>query len=90
MTLAAVGTAVLLGLALAAFVRRQSRPFLLIVFALVALLARSIVAGLAMTGSVSGGSHHMLEHALDVVLVALVIGAVYYARSVTPDQQSRL
>lgn len=89
MTLAGIGTAVLLGLALAAFVRKQSRPFLLIVVALVALLARSIVAALAMTGSVSSGSHHTAEHVLDVVLVGLVIGAVYYARSVTPDQQFR-
>lgn len=82
-TLAAVGTAVLLGLAIGAFVQRQSSPYLLIVVALAALFGRSIVAGATITGLFSSPEHHFLEHGLDVVLVALVIAAVYNARTVS-------
>jgi hypothetical protein len=83
-TVAAVGAACLLGLAVAAFVRRQSRPYLLIVAAVAALLARSLVAGVAMVGVLSDVEHHVLEHGLDVVLVGLVVAAVYYARTAVP------
>lgn len=83
--LASLGGAVLLGLALAAFLRRQSRPYLLVALALAALFARSVVAVLAMTGTVETNVHHLLEHGFDVALVALVIGAVYYARTVSRE-----
>ena len=79
--LAAVATAVLLGLALAAFVRRRSQPYLLIASAVVALFARSVVAGFTVAGAIAPRTHHLVEHALDVVLVALVVAAVYYART---------
>ena len=80
---AAIGAAVLLGLAIGAFVQRQSRPYLLIVVALAALLGRSAIAGFSLTGMFSPTDHHLLEHGLDVVLVSLVIAAVYYSRTVT-------
>jgi hypothetical protein len=79
---AAVGASVLLGLAIAAFVQRRSRPYLLIVAAFLALLGRSAVVGVSMLGVVSPANHHLFEHGLDVVLVALVVAAVYYARTV--------
>jgi hypothetical protein len=79
---AAVGASVLLGLAIAAFVQRRSRPYLLIVAAFLALLGRSAVVGVSMLGVVSPTNHHLFEHGLDVVLVALVVAAVYYARAV--------
>ncbi|MFB6170384.1 MAG: hypothetical protein ABEJ06_04470 [Haloarculaceae archaeon] len=82
-TVAAMGTAVLLGLAVGAFVRRQSRPYLLIAGALGALFARSAVAGLTLVGVLDHRAHHLLEHGLDVLLVALVIAAVYHARSIS-------
>lgn len=85
LTVAGIGTAVLLGLAIGAFVRRQSRPYLLIVAAVAALFGRSAVAGLTVTGVFSRTNHHLLEHGLDVVLVALVIAAVYHARTVSRD-----
>lgn len=85
LTLAALGAAVLLGLALAAFVRRRSRPYLLLVGAFLALLARSGVAIASVFGLVSPEGHHLLEHGVDVVLVALVVAAVYYARTVSPE-----
>jgi hypothetical protein len=37
--------------------------------------------GLAyLAGSVNVDMHHSLEHSLDVVMMALVLAAVYYAR----------
>ncbi len=82
-TVAGVGTSLLLGIAIAAFVRRQSRPYLLIAAAIGALFVRSVVAGLTMTGTFSQTDHHVLEHGLDVVMVALVVAAVYHARTVS-------
>lgn len=79
--LAGLGAALLLGLAMAAFVRRRSRPYLLIAAAVAALLARTGVAVFTVTGHVPLDLHHVLEHGLDVVLVALVVAAVYVARS---------
>jgi hypothetical protein len=84
-TLAGIGTAVLLGLAIGGFVRRQSRPYLLIVAALGALLGRPAVAGFTITGWFSATEHHFLEHGLDVVLVGLVIAAVYHSRTVSKE-----
>ncbi|MFB6096161.1 MAG: hypothetical protein ABEJ74_02080 [Haloferacaceae archaeon] len=75
-------TAVLAGLGLAAFARRRSRSYLLVALALLALFARTLVAVAAMAGLLDGGAHHLLEHGLDVAMAALVVGAVYYARSV--------
>ncbi|WP_227262374.1 DUF7471 family protein [Salarchaeum japonicum] len=82
-TIAAAGTAVLLGLAIGAFVQRQSRPYLLVVAALAALFGRSTVAGITIVGLFSQAEHHLLEHGLDVILVALVIAAVYHSRTIS-------
>jgi len=81
-SLAALGTAILFGLAFAAFIRRRSRPYLLLVAAFAALLGRSAVVGFSLLGVLSPTNHHFFEHGLDVVLVALVVAAVYYARTV--------
>ncbi|WP_435181412.1 DUF7471 family protein [Halorussus sp. AFM4] len=83
LTAAGIVTAVLVGLALATVTRRQSRSYFLIALALVALFARTIVAVASMTGVFGDATHHLLEHGLDVTMAALVIGAVYYARSIT-------
>lgn len=81
LTVAAAATALLLGLALAAFFQRRSHSYLLIVGAFAALFARSAVAGLAAMGHLESPTHHLLEHGLDVVLVALVVAAVYLTRT---------
>lgn len=81
LALAGLGSAAVLALALAALVRRRSRSYLLVALALSALLARTAVAALSMTGGLGAGAHHALEHGLDVVMAALVIAAVYDARS---------
>jgi hypothetical protein len=85
-TVGTLGSAVLLGLGVAAFVRRQSRPYLLVALALAALFARSGVAALSVAGALDLQAHHLLEHALDVVLAALVVAAVYRARSINPKR----
>jgi hypothetical protein len=87
-TIAAIGAALLLGVAFTAFLRRHSRPYLLVVAAFTALLGRSIVAGLSIAGLLSTTTHHILEHGMDVLLVALVVAAVYYARTVTHEFSS--
>jgi len=79
---AGIASAVLTGTALAAFLRRRSRPYLLVALALGTLLARSVVAGASVGGMLAGDVHHVLEHGLDVAMAALVIAAVWYARSV--------
>jgi hypothetical protein len=85
--LGGLGAAALLGLAGAAFVRRRSRPYLLVVAAFGALFARSVVAWLSVTGALAPTAHHLLEHGLDVVLAAAVVAAVYYARTVRGEGQ---
>jgi len=86
-SLAAAGSAVLLGLALGAFRQRQSRPYLLVVAALVALLGRSATAGFSMAGLISPEIHHVLEHGLDVILVGLLIAAVYHSQTVLKESK---
>ena len=81
LTLAAVGSAVVLALALAALVRRRSRSYLLLALALSTLLARTAAAVLSATGRLGPALHHVLEHGLDVTMAGLVIAAVYDARS---------
>jgi len=72
---------VLTGAALAVFLRRRSRSYLLVALALAALLARTGVAAASLAGAVPLDSHHLVEHSLDVAMAALVVAAVYYARS---------
>lgn len=78
--LAGLGASVVLGLAIAALLRRRSTPYLLVVLAVATILVRTLVAGAAFQGAFGASDHHLLEHALDVVMVALVIAAVYTAR----------
>jgi hypothetical protein len=82
-TVAAMGTALLLGLASAAFIQRRSRPYFLIAAAFAALFTRSLIAGVSLFGMLSPSTHHLLEHGVDVILVGLVVAAVYYARTVS-------
>jgi len=78
---AGVGSGLLLVLGVAAFARRASRSYLLVVLALAALLARTAVSALSMFGPLGPGAHHFAEHALDALLATCLLAAVYYARS---------
>lgn len=86
LTAAGLVTAALVGLALATLVRRRSRSYLLVALALLALFARTVVAIASMTGMIGDATHHLLEHGLDLTMASLVIGAVYYARSIERGQ----
>ena len=89
LALAGIASAVLLGLAIAAFLRRRTRSYLLVALALVALVARTVVGGGGAAALLTPELHHTIEHALDVVMAALVIGAVIYARTVDPGAGDR-
>jgi hypothetical protein len=80
--LGGLGAAIVAGLALAAVLRRRSRPYLLVALAIGTVLARTVVAALSLNGSLAPATHHLTEHVLDVVMVALVVAAVYSARGV--------
>ena len=86
--LAAIGSTLVAGLGLAAFVHRRSRSFLLVALALSTLLARTAVAVATMVHLLPASAHHTLEHGLDVVMVVLVLAAVYYARTVERAAES--
>jgi hypothetical protein len=75
-----VGGAVLLALAAVAYTRRQSVSYLLLTVAVAALVGRVVVGGLAVGGMMDYSVHHLVEHGLDVVTLAAVVGAVYLAR----------
>lgn len=78
-----IAGAVLLGLGLAAFLRRGSRSYLLVALAIGTLAARAVLAAASAFGVVDAGVHHFGEHLLDVAMAGLVIAAVYYARTIT-------
>jgi predicted permease len=82
LAVSAIAALILCGLGLAAYRRRRSRAYLLVTLALAALVARPLVAVLSAAAVVPPDLHHLIEHALDVVVVGLVLGAVYYARTV--------
>jgi len=84
-----LATATLCTLGLVAYRRRGSRAYLLVALALAALFVRPLLGGLAMLGAVSPAAHHTLEHGTDVVVVLLVLGAVYYTRSVERRVEER-
>lgn len=83
LAVAAVASALVTGVALAAYVRRRSRPYLLVALAIAALLARTLVGAAVPAGWLGLTAHHLLEHGLDVAMAGLVVGAVYYARDVS-------
>lgn len=85
LALAGLGSAFVIGLALAALARRRSWSYLLVTLALAALLARTAVATLAMSGLLPPATHHTLEHVLDVAMAALVVAAVFTARHARHD-----
>lgn len=78
--LGGLASAGVIGLALAALVRRRSWPYLLVTLALGTLLARTGAAVASLWLLLPEGIHHLLEHALDVLMAALVIAAVVTAR----------
>lgn len=87
--LAALGSLAVFALSVVAFRRRRSLPYLLVALAFAALSARAAVGALTVGGHLSPGAHHLAEHGLDVAMVGLLVGAVYYARSVERATEGR-
>lgn len=79
--LAGIGSALLLAFGVAAFTRRGSRSYLLVVLALVALAGRTLVSTATMFGPLSPELHHLAEHGLDAMLATFLLAAIYFARS---------
>jgi hypothetical protein len=80
LVVAGLGASVVIALSLVALLRRRSPPYLLVTLAIGTILARTGVAVVSMQGALDVQTHHLAEHALDVVMVGLVIAAVYTAR----------
>lgn len=75
--LAVVGTTILFGCGLVAYLRRRSTRYLLITVVLGLLVARSIVGLGTVFGVVPMAVHHLVEHGLDLAIAVLVLYAVY-------------
>jgi len=82
-----LASAVLASLGAVAFSRRRSRSYLLIVLALVALVFKPFLGGLWLIRVLPIAQHHLLEHGMDFVIAALLIAAVYFART-APDERN--
>lgn len=78
--LAALGTGALFLVSAIAYHRRRSRQYGLISAAIGALVVRSAVGTGTVLGVVPMPLHHLLEHALDFLIAALVLLAVYFRR----------
>ncbi|ELY59316.1 hypothetical protein C492_11275 [Natronococcus jeotgali DSM 18795] len=68
-------------LSFAAFVKRRTVSYLLIAVAFSTFLGKTSLGPAYLLGSTNTEMHHLLEHTLDVVMMALVLAAVYYAYS---------
>lgn len=66
----------------AAYLRRRSRSYLLVTLALSTLLVRSATGLLSIAGIYPVTAFETLDHGLDIVMVTLLLGAVYYARRI--------
>ncbi len=77
LALATTGTAILFGVALAAYTRRRTPVYLLLTVALGLLVARSVVGFGTALGLVPMPVHHLLEHGADFALAVIVLFAVY-------------
>lgn len=82
LAVAALVSGLVMALGLAALARRRSWSYFLVTLALATLLVRTLFGVLSVNGLVGPSSHHLLEHALDILAVALLLGAVYCARTV--------
>jgi len=80
LVVAGLGAGLVAGLALAALARRRTTPYLLVALAVLAVLGRAVVGGLSLQGLLDPDVHHLAEHLLDVVMIALVVAAVLLAR----------
>lgn len=87
-TVATLGSSALVVVAGMAYLRRRSWSYLFITVAIGMLVVRSVVGLFALGGPLQIGTHHVLEHLLDVVAIALLFAAIYVARTTDPAHGS--
>lgn len=87
LVLGGLASALLVSLGVYAFVRRQSRSYLLVILALGTLVLKALLGGLALWNVIPISQHHLIEHTLDVLMAAFLLTAVYEAR--TPPKPTR-
>ena len=75
-----IGAGLVVGLAVAALVQRRSAPYLLLALAVLAIFLRTLVGAISLQGILGAAPHHLAEHLLDVVTVALIIAAIVAGR----------
>lgn len=83
---AGLAATVLLSMGLIAFLRRQSRSYLLVILALGTLVCKVGAGGLTLVGILPSNLHHVMEHGLDLAMAVLLIAAVYYTRAPLPSK----
>lgn len=74
---ATLGTVALLGLSVAAYRQRGTRPYLVVTVVLALLVGRTLVGLGTVFGVVPMLGHHVLEHGIDLLTAALLLYAVY-------------
>ncbi len=87
-TVATLGSSALVVVAGMAYLRRRTWSYLFITVAIGMLVVRSVVGLLSLGGPLQIGTHHVLEHLLDVVAIALLFAAIYVARTTDQDRGS--
>lgn len=84
LTVAGVGSILLVAFSAIALLRRRSWSYLLVTLAVGTLVLRTFLGVVLIGDFITNGMHHTLEHSLDVLVVGLLFGAVYFARTVRP------
>lgn len=88
--LAALGTAVLFLISLAAYLQRRTLQYGLITVAIGLLLLRSVVGAGTALGRVPMPVHHLVEHGLDFAIAGLLLFAIYISYSSTDSDPEQL
>lgn len=88
LSVAGLGSAALVAVALRALFRRRSLSYSLVTMAIGTFLLRTFLAAVTFTGLVSQHTHHLVEHVFDAVVVGLLFAAVYAARRIDPQSST--
>lgn len=86
--LSALGATAVFTLAVLAYRRRRTTPYLLVALAIGALALRPLVGVGTVLGAVPMDVHHTVEHFLDVLIIGLLIGALLSLRSLESPSES--
>lgn len=89
LVVAGLGSALLVAVAGAALFRRRSLSYLLVTLAIVILALRSFLGVVTVAGHLSLHGHHVVEHALDALVIGLLFAAVYAVRTMRPGSRLR-